>query len=91
MKIRVEYLGYKNLDAFLFEICKKIEVCYIPLQILKYTKKTKCVTYKLEFQCVCHVDWDWGSCEPLEKYLQETGLWKEDRVQQLQKKINGKV
>jgi hypothetical protein len=41
---------------FLFEICQKIKVCYIVLKILKYTKKLKVVTYKSEFQCVCHVD-----------------------------------
>ena len=58
----------------LFEICQKIKVCYILLEILKYTKKLKFVTYKSKFQCVCHVDWDWGSCRPLEKYVQETGL-----------------
>jgi hypothetical protein len=83
---------YENINlkgdkkTFLFEICQKIKVCYILLEILKYTKKLKSVTYKPEFQCVCHVDWDWGSHGPLEKYVQETGLWKEDRVQYLQKK-----
>ena len=76
---------------FLFQVCQKMKVYYILLQILKYTKKLRYVTYKPEFQSVCHVDWDWGSCGLLEKYVQETGLWKEDRVQQLQKKINGKV
>jgi hypothetical protein len=68
-----------------------MKVCYILLQILKYTKKLKSVTYKPEFQCICDVDWYWGSGGPLEKYVQEIGLWKEDRVQYLQKKINGKV
>ena len=56
-----------------------MKVCYILLQILKYTKKLKFVTYKPEFQCVFYVDW--GSRGPLEKYVQETGLWKEDRLQ----------
>ena len=45
-----------------FEIYKKIKVCYILMGI----------------QCVFHVDWDWGSHGPLEKYVQETRLWKED-------------
>jgi hypothetical protein len=66
---------------FLFQVCQKMKVCYILLQILKCTKKLKSVTYKHEFQCVFHVDWDWGSRGRLEKYVQETGLWKEDRVQ----------
>ena len=71
---------YENIDVkgdkktFLFEICQKIKVGYILLENWKYTKKLKYVTYKLEFQCVCHVDWDWGSRRPLEKYVQETGL-----------------
>ena len=50
----------------------KKKVRYILLEILKYTKKLKSVTYKSEFQCVCHVEWDWGSRGPLEKYVQET-------------------
>jgi hypothetical protein len=41
---------------FLFQVCQKMKVCYILLQILKYTKKLKSVTYKPEFQCVCHVE-----------------------------------
>jgi hypothetical protein len=53
--------------TILFEICQKIKVCYILLEILKYTKKLKSVTYKSKFQCVCHVDRDWGSRGPLEK------------------------
>ena len=80
-KKRIECVTYKNLNAFLFEIGQKIKVCCILWEILKYTKKIKIVTYKSEFQFICHVDWDWGSCRPLEKYVKETGLWKEDRVQ----------
>jgi hypothetical protein len=69
----------------------KKNVCYILLEILKYRKKSKSVTHKPEFQCVCHVDWDWGSHRPLQKYVQETGLWKEKRGKYLQKKRNGKI
>jgi hypothetical protein len=71
---------YENINlkrdkkTFLFEICQKMKVRYILLEILKYTKKLKYVTYKSEFQCVYHVDWDWGSRRPLEKYVQETRL-----------------
>ena len=38
---------YENINlkgdkkTFLFEICQKIKVCYILLEILKYTKKIK--------------------------------------------------
>jgi hypothetical protein len=60
--------------TILSEICQKIKVCYMLLEILKYTKKLKSVTYKSKFQCVFHVDWDWGSHRPLKKYVQETRL-----------------
>jgi hypothetical protein len=69
---------YENINlkgdkkTILFEIFQKINVRYILLKILKYTKKLKSVTYKSKFQCVCHVDWDWVSRRPLEKYVQET-------------------
>ena len=83
---------YENINVkgdkktFLFEICQKIKVGYILLENWKYIKKLKYVTYKLEFQCICHVDQDWGSYGPLEKYVQETRLQKEDRGKYLQKK-----
>jgi hypothetical protein len=52
---------YENINlkgdkkTFLFEICHKIKVCYILLEILKYTKKLKSVTKKNSSNIV-HVD-----------------------------------
>ena len=86
--VSVETRGWMRksmMQLVILLLCQKIKVCYILLEILKYTKKLKSVTYKTKFQCVYHVEWDWGSHGALEKYVQETGSWKEDRVQYLQK------